>query len=157
MSVKLGQAFLGGNVLREFVYATGKIAWSVWTISRESYRSSPREEYRQRIPAASHYIRGDLKGSCCLSALPRKKNLKLGASLLLTVSTFLPPNPRLVELGYWLLIRKEFTNSYMTAFRTDFECNHLSLKTSVMGISPPKRHLFPNTVLVYVTPVPGAL
>ena len=38
-------------------------------------------------------------------------NLKLGASLLLTVSTFLPPNPGLVELGYWLLIRKEFTNS----------------------------------------------
>ena len=105
----------------------------------------------------SLYKRRLIKDSCCLSALPRKKNLKLGASLLLTVSTFLPPNPRLVELGYWLLIRKEFTNSYMTAFRTDFESNHLSLKTSVMGISPSKRHLFPNTVPVYVAPVPGAL
>lgn len=30
---------------------------------------------------------------------------------MLTVSTFLPRNPGLVELGYWLLIRKEFTNS----------------------------------------------
>lgn len=38
-------------------------------------------------------------------------NPKLGASLLLSVSTFLPHNPGLVELGYWLLIRKEFTNS----------------------------------------------
>lgn len=70
MLVKLGQLFLGGNVLGEFFYATGK-SCGVFGPFHVSPIDPPAG--RQRIPAACLYIRGDLKGSCCLPPLPQKK------------------------------------------------------------------------------------